>query len=91
MSGTSARSLCTLPPAAPLSPRPAAHRPLLHAHPLCSIWDDGTANPEPALDQFTLVGKYEALGWLLGGLSIFGVLGTWAVSSHPEKRVPWVS
>lgn len=53
------------------------------------IWDDGTANPEPCLDQFTLVGKYEALGWLLGGFSIFGALGTWAYTSHPEKRVPW--
>ena len=56
-----------------------------------SIWDDGTANPEPALDQFTLVSKYQALGWLLGGLSIFAGLGTWAVSAAPEKRVPWVS
>lgn len=58
---------------------------------LCSIWDDGTANPEPCLDQFTLVSKYGALGWLLGGMSIFAVAGTWATMSAPEKRVPWVS
>lgn len=57
----------------------------------CSIWDDGTANPEPCLDQFTLVSKYGALGWLLGGMSIFAVAGTWASYSAPEKRVPWVS
>lgn len=54
------------------------------------IWDDGTANPEPALDQFTLVSKYEALGWLLGGFAFFGLVGTAATMSHPEKRVPWV-
>lgn len=53
------------------------------------IWDDGTANPEPCLDQFTLVGKYQALGWLLGGLSIYAAVGTWAKWSAPEKRVPW--
>ncbi|KAL4451538.1 hypothetical protein ABPG75_007200 [Micractinium tetrahymenae] len=55
------------------------------------IWDDGTANPEPCLDQFTLVSKYGALGWLLGGMSIFGALGTWASMSSPEKRVPWAA
>ena len=55
------------------------------------IWDDGTANPEPCLDQFTLVSKYGALGWLLGGMSVFGVVGTWAKWSAPEKHVPWVS
>ncbi|KAI3437646.1 hypothetical protein D9Q98_000097 [Chlorella vulgaris] len=53
------------------------------------IWDDGTANPEPCLDQFTLVSKYGALGWLAGGLSIFVGLGSWAAWSAPEKRVPW--
>lgn len=57
----------------------------------CSMWDDGTANPEPCLDQFTLVGKYEALKWLAGGMGIFAALGTACVWSAPEKRVPWVS
>lgn len=72
------------PPSAPHTARPPARpRP-------CSIWDDGTANPEPCLDQFTLVSKYGALGMLLGGMGVFGVVGTWATWSAPEKRVPWV-
>ena len=58
--------------------------------PARSIWDDGTANPEPALDQFTLVSKYQALGQLLAGLSVFGAVGTVAYLYAPEKRVPWV-
>jgi hypothetical protein len=41
------------------------------------------------LDQFTLVSKTGALGWLLGGMGVFAVVGTWAVWSGPEKRVPW--
>ncbi|KAI7845528.1 hypothetical protein COHA_000951 [Chlorella ohadii] len=53
------------------------------------IWDDGTANPEPCLDQFTQVSKYGALGWLLGGMSVFGVVGFVANASQPEKHVPW--
>lgn len=52
-------------------------------------WDDGTAHPEPCLDQFDMVSKYEALGWLLGGLTFFGAVGASAVAFHPEKRVPW--
>ena len=71
---------------APRSPPPCPPATLV-----CSIWDDGTANPEPCLDQFTLISKYGALGWLLGGLSVFAVLGTAATLSAPEKRVPWVS
>ena len=68
-----------------------ARHPAPHTTLLCSIWDDGTANPEPCLDQFTLISKYGALGWLLGGMSVFAVLGTAATLSAPEKRVPWVS
>lgn len=41
-----------------------------------SIWRDGSARPEPALDQFTLVSKYEALGTLVaGGLGFFATIG----------------
>lgn len=90
------------PPAASRAARPARRCCSLSASPHsltrsalpypshCSIWDDGTANPEPALDQFTMVSKYGALGWLAGGLSIFAVVGTWAKLSQPEKNVPWV-
>lgn len=57
---------CQLPAAMPLRKQARrhsaaqlhAHVPLSRSHAsfLCrSIWDDGTANPEPALDQFTLV------------------------------------
>lgn len=37
------------------------------------------------------VSKYGALGWLLGGMSVFGVVGFVAGASQPEKHVPWVS
>lgn len=40
-----------------------------------SIWRDGSACPEPALDQFTLVSKYEALGTLIAGLGFFAGIG----------------
>jgi hypothetical protein len=81
------------PPACSSAPSPCAPPAALPPHTtlLCSIWDDGTANPEPCLDQFTLISKYGALGWLLGGMSVFAVLGTAATLSAPEKRVPWVS
>ena len=76
----------------PVMTHPRSHNqsiaPLIR---LCSIWDDGTVNPEPCLDQFTLVSKYQALGWLLGGLGFFAVAGSVAAYSAPEKRVPWVS
>lgn len=61
------------------------HRP----GPGCSIWDDGTANPETALDSFDMVSSGTALRWLLGGLGVFAAVGTAATLSHPEKRTPW--
>ena len=57
---------------------------------ICRIWDDGTADPEPALDEFNLVSKQTALKWLMGGLSIFVGVGYMATAAHPEKRTPWV-
>ena len=65
----------------------APHPPLLLRP--CSIWDDGTANPEPALDQFTLVGKYQALGWLAGGFGVYGLVGF--AASALNTTAPWVS
>jgi hypothetical protein len=65
-------------PESTLSPRP------------CSIWDDGTANPETALDSFDLVTPNHALGWLLGGLGFFAVVGGVMTAMRPEERTPWV-
>ena len=56
----------------------------------CSIWDDGTANPETALDSFDLVTPNHALGWLLGGLGFFAVVGGVMTAMRPEERTPWV-
>ena len=84
------------PPAArPVPPRPR-HRAAAAASPAPplpprSIWDDGTVNPEPALDQFDLVSRGGAVRWLLGGLAVFGVAGAAIYVSHPETRTPWVS
>jgi len=56
---------------------------------ICRIWDDGTANPEPCLDEFNLVSKQTALKWLVGGLSVFVAVGYMATSEAPAKRTPW--
>lgn len=89
--GTLQATAATAPPPPPTVPPSDALFLLSRSRlPTCSIWDDGTANPEPCLDQFTLVSKTGALGWLLGGMGVFAVVGTWAVWSGPEKRVPWV-
>jgi hypothetical protein len=37
------------------------------------MWDDGSAFPQPALDDNTIVSKNKALLWLLTGLSSFAV------------------
>lgn len=35
------------------------------------MWDDGSSTPEPCLDQFDLVTKWQALGYLSGGMLFF--------------------
>eukprot|EP00890_Picochlorum_soloecismus_P006029 jgi/Picsp_1/6427/NSC_03775-R1_nadh dehydrogenase len=51
-------------------------------------WDDGTACPEPCLDQYNLVTPQYALKWLAGGMASFAALGVLASWSHPEDRAP---
>ncbi len=50
------------------------------------IWDDGTANPEPAVDDFPLVSKWQALGYLMGGMAFYATLGTAVKLSKPEAH-----
>ncbi|XP_058090552.1 NADH dehydrogenase [ubiquinone] 1 beta subcomplex subunit 8, mitochondrial-like [Magnolia sinica] len=51
------------------------------------IWDNGTPFPEPCIDQLApTIGKYEALGWLCGGLSFFAV-----VWNDKASKIPFVS
>eukprot|EP00803_Ostreobium_quekettii_P001661 evm.model.scf_661.3 EVM.evm.TU.scf_661.3 scf_661:6638-7006(+) len=50
------------------------------------FWYDGTANPEPLLDQFDKVSSNEALGFLLGGMAFFGLVGFAAYSYDPEAH-----
>ncbi|KAK2649113.1 hypothetical protein Ddye_016602 [Dipteronia dyeriana] len=55
------------------------------------VWDNGTSLPEPCIDRIAdTVGKYEALGWLLGGLSCFGSLGLLVVWNDKASKVPFV-
>ncbi|KAL0827329.1 hypothetical protein Bca101_051007 [Brassica carinata] len=54
------------------------------------MWDNGTAFPEPCIDRIAdTVGKYEALGWLCGGLSFFAALGMLAVLNDKASKVPF--
>ncbi|CAF2142783.1 unnamed protein product [Brassica napus] len=54
------------------------------------MWDNGTAFPEPCIDRIAdTVGKYEALGWLCGGLSFFAGLGMLAVLNDKASKVPF--
>ena len=58
-------------------------------------WDNGTSFPEPCIDRIAgdTVGKYEALAWLCGGLSVFasiGLLAVWNDKASKIKCVPRV-
>ncbi|KAG7028381.1 NADH dehydrogenase [ubiquinone] 1 beta subcomplex subunit 8, mitochondrial [Cucurbita argyrosperma subsp. argyrosperma] len=56
------------------------------------VWDNGTPFPEPCIDRIAdTVGKYEALGWLCGGLGFFASLGLLAVWNDKASRIPFVS
>ncbi|CAL5222708.1 g5111 [Coccomyxa viridis] len=54
------------------------------------LWDDGSAQPEYCLDQFPLVGKWEALGYLMGGFAVFGLIGVAAVYNDKPHKKPFV-
>eukprot|EP00262_Sarcandra_glabra_P004863 TRINITY_DN16109_c0_g5_i1.p1 TRINITY_DN16109_c0_g5~~TRINITY_DN16109_c0_g5_i1.p1 ORF type:complete len:126 (-),score=3.88 TRINITY_DN16109_c0_g5_i1:408-785(-) len=54
------------------------------------IWDNGTSFPEPCIDRLAPhIGKYEALGWLCGGLSFFASLGLLAVWNDKASKIPF--
>ncbi|DBB03548.1 TPA: hypothetical protein ACH3X3_010891 [Trebouxia sp. C0006] len=53
-------------------------------------WDDGTAHPEYCLDQFNLVGRWEAVGMLAAGLGIFGLVAGAASYNNKASRMPYV-
>lgn len=54
------------------------------------IWDDGSRHPEFCLtDSAPMVGKYEALAWLCGGLSFFGLVGLLAVLNDKPSKMPY--
>ncbi|XP_058090539.1 NADH dehydrogenase [ubiquinone] 1 beta subcomplex subunit 8, mitochondrial isoform X3 [Magnolia sinica] len=56
------------------------------------IWDNGTPFPEPCIDRLApTIGKYEALGWLCGGLSFFAALGLLAVWNDKASKIPFLS
>ncbi|DBA67864.1 TPA: hypothetical protein ACH3X2_014208 [Trebouxia sp. C0005] len=53
-------------------------------------WDDGTAHPEYCLDQFNLVGRWEAFGMLAAGLGVFGLVAGAASYNNKASRMPYV-
>ncbi|KAL2925058.1 NADH dehydrogenase [ubiquinone] 1 beta subcomplex subunit 8 mitochondrial [Bienertia sinuspersici] len=54
------------------------------------VWDNGTPFPEPCIDRIAdTVGKYEALGWLCGGLGFFAALGLAAVLNDKASTIPF--
>ncbi|KAK9842885.1 hypothetical protein WJX74_003890 [Apatococcus lobatus] len=54
------------------------------------IWDDGSKHPEYCIDEHSghYFGKYEALGWLAGGLGVLGLIGT--AASFRSQNAPFV-
>eukprot|EP00249_Psilotum_nudum_P036248 c6647_g1_i1 orf=333-695(+) len=53
-------------------------------------WDDGSAYPEPCIDNIApTVGKYEALAWLCGGLGFFALVGCLAVWNDKASKIPY--
>ncbi|KAL3684559.1 hypothetical protein R1sor_002581 [Riccia sorocarpa] len=54
------------------------------------LWDDGSPNPEPCLDEVApMVGKYEALAMVSAGLGFFAFLGYLAKWNDKASRIPW--
>ncbi|XP_008786987.1 NADH dehydrogenase [ubiquinone] 1 beta subcomplex subunit 8, mitochondrial-like [Phoenix dactylifera] len=54
------------------------------------VWDNGTPYPEPCIDRLApTIGKYEALGWLCGGLSFFAVIGLLTVWNDKASKIPY--
>lgn len=66
-------------------------RPIDHALPEQDelLWDDGSAQPEYCLDQFPLISKWEALGYLAGGFAFFGVIGLAAKYNDKSHNKPF--
>ena len=54
------------------------------------FWDDGSTYQETCLDQVApMAGKYEALLWLCGGLSIYGLVELLAVWNDKPSKMPY--
>lgn len=62
-------------------------KPLLEEDEL--MWDDGSVNPEPCLDKFDLVTKWQALGACAGGMALFAGIAQAAAWSDKASRVPF--
>ncbi|KAK9833422.1 hypothetical protein WJX81_003683 [Elliptochloris bilobata] len=54
------------------------------------LWDDGSATPEYCLDQFPLVSKWQALGFMSAGLGFFAFLIGVVRLSNPAEKAPFV-
>ena len=74
----------------PTGTAPPPTAPLEEEHEL--IWDAGDKHPEPALDNLPakIVGKYEALGMLVGAMCFMGGVYTFAGYYDKASRRPFV-
>jgi len=74
----------------PTGTAPPPTAPLEEEHEL--IWDAGDKHPEPALDNLPakIVGKYEALGMLVGAMCLMGGVYTFAGYYDKASRRPFV-
>ncbi|KAI5078314.1 hypothetical protein GOP47_0005985, partial [Adiantum capillus-veneris] len=54
-----------------------------------TVWDDGSRHPEFCLDTHDYIGKWEALAWLCGGLSIYGLVGFLAYLNDKPNKMPY--
>lgn len=53
------------------------------------MWDDGSATPEPCLDEFNLVSKWQALGFLSCGMLFYASLYQVVKFMDKPSKVPF--
>lgn len=53
-------------------------------------WYDGTANPEPVLDQFNQVTSFQALGALCLGFAAYATIGVCGYLYDPVSKATFI-
>lgn len=72
----------------PVGSLPAPTAPLPDDHEL--TWDDGSAHPEPCIDDpLPSMSSGAGVAWLAGGFALFGLIAAAAAFSDKKSRVPY--